>query len=93
MTRLDAPFWRRFINDPSKQFRRNVLKSLGNTVDATICYPAISSPLHSEYYDAVETISKGGIYRVFLNAQTAKNNPNPIPITPIPLEYSEEMES
>ena len=48
----------------------------------------------------METISKGGIYRVFRNATTAKRNPNPIPIPqpepkdgPLTLPDSEEMES
>ena len=75
-------------------------KSLGNTVDATICYPAIYTPLNSEDYDAIEMVSKGGIYRVFRNATTAKQNPNPIPIPqpedksgPLTLPDSEEMES
>ena len=72
----------------------NMSRSLDNTVAETICYPAISTPFNSEDYDAIEKVASSGIYRVFRNASTAKQNPNPLPLIPepIPLPDSEEME-
>ena len=83
MSRLGDPFWRRFVNDPTKKFPGNVSanlsRSLGNASPATQYLP-VSTPLNYSDWDAVERVSQGSIYHVYRNDSTAKQKIIPIPL-------------